>query len=107
MNTNTVLTPEEEKEMRDGMALYEMTQTAGWKVIEQWFIDRSIHTWVNPMEIEGAQAAMEWQWRELNAFHASNNAKNLLESITNVISRSEYLQKVKSGEIKAAGRMKL
>lgn len=100
------ITPQDEQEMREGMELYEMTQSAGWRIVEQWFKDRAFHTWVDPRQIEGVQTAQEWQWRELNAFHASNNAKELLEQIARVISRSEYLQKLKSGEIKQRTGMK-
>src|SRR6266849_3400923 len=92
------LSPEEEKEMREGMSLYEMTQSAGWKIVEQWLTDRAYHTWVDPRQLEGADAMREWQFRELNAFHASNNAVELLEAIARVVSRSEALQKIKSGE---------
>ena len=42
----------------------------------------------------------EWKWRELNAFHAANNAKELLETIDRLISRAEFLGKIKSGEEK-------
>jgi hypothetical protein len=95
--TKVQLPPQEEQEMREGMALYELTQSAGWKIVERWLNDRAFHTWADPRETEGAQ---QWQWRELNAFHASNNAKELVEAITQAISRAEYLQKVASGEIK-------
>ncbi len=100
------LPEDQEKVMREGMALYEMTQSEGWKIVSQWLSDRAFHTWVDPRTIEGADAAGQWQFRELNAFHASNNAKELLDSIAQAISQSEYLQKVASGEIKQKG-MKL
>jgi hypothetical protein len=62
--------------------------------------DMSFHTWVDPRDIEGAvDSQKEWMWRELNAFHAANNAKEIVENISKMISRSEYLQKVKVGEI--------
>lgn len=101
------LPPEQEKEMREGMALYEMTQSEGWKIVAQWLSDRAFHTWVDPRQIDTPDAMQQWQFRELNAFHASNNAKELIDAIENAISRAEYLQKVASGEIKAAARMKV
>lgn len=102
-NGTVKLSPQEEQEMREGMALYEMTQSTGWKIVEQWFKDRAFHTWADPKETNNA---VEWQWRELNAFHASNNAREIIEAITQVISRSEYLQKLQSGEIKQKGNMR-
>lgn len=101
--TKVQLPPEEEKEMREGMALYEMTQSVGWKIVEQWLTDRAYHTWADPKETKDAT---DWQWRELNAFHASNNAKELLEAITRAIGRSEQLQKIAAGEI-PGGRMRI
>ncbi len=95
------LTPEEDREMRDGMALAEMVRgSSGWQVIKKILEDMAFHTWVDPRDIEGAaDSQKEWMWRELNAFYAANNARELLETITKLISRSEYLQKVKLGEI--------
>jgi len=101
------LPADQEKIMHEGMALYEMTQTAGWKIVQQWLTDRAFHTWVDPRTIEGPDAAAQWQFRELNAFHASNNAKELMDSIEQAISQGDYLQKVASGEIKQKTGMKL
>lgn len=97
------LSPQDEQEMREGMALYEMTQSAGFAVLRKWLEDRAYHTWADPRETNNPQ---EWQWRELNTFYASNNAKELLESIAAAVNRSEYLQKVQAGEI-TTGRMKI
>ncbi len=91
------LVPEEEKELRAGQDIYEMSQSAGWKHIRTWLEDLSFHSWVDPREVESRKI---WEWRELNAFHASNNAKELLERVQKAISQSEYLEKVKSGEFK-------
>lgn len=93
--TQQELTQEEEKEMRDGMSLYETIRTAGWQVVNQILQDASFHSWVDPRGMKKA----DWEFAEINAFHAANNAKELLESISKLISRSEYLQKVKMGEI--------
>ena len=91
------LAPEEEEELREGQALYEMVQSSGgWKIINRWLEDVGFHSWMDPRE---APSKEEWEWRELNAFHASNNARELLERIAKAISQSEYLAKVKSGEI--------
>ena len=93
------LNSQEEEEMRAGQEIYEMTQTAGWKRVVKLLEDLGYHSWVDPREIEGPEAEKEWKWRELNAFHAMNNARELLEKINRAVSDSEYLSKVKAGEI--------
>ena len=90
------LTPEEEKELRDGGSLYEMTQTAGWQKVRQMLEDRAYHSWVDP---RNTTSEKEWVWQELNLFHSADAAKQLLEDIEKAISRADYLAKVKSGEI--------
>ena len=86
----------EEKEMRDGMALYEMSRSsAGWQIVKEMLEAVAFHSWVDPRGMN----KKDWEFAELNAFHASNNAKELLEGINKIISRSEYLQKIKAGEI--------
>lgn len=91
------LTENEEKEWREGQALYEMvTGNTGWQVIKKWLEDMAYHTWIDPRETKNKE---EWEWRELNGFHASNNAKELLIRIDEMIQRSEYLSRVRSGEI--------
>jgi hypothetical protein len=90
----------EEQELREGQDLYEMTKTPGFLALKKRLEDVAFHSWVDPREIEGPDAEREWKWRELNAFHAANNARELLEWIQSLISRSEYLEKKKSGEIK-------
>lgn len=89
----------EEKELREGQALYEMTQSAGWQVIEEWLKDRAYHAWVDPK----GMPKEDWEWAELNAYHAANNARELLEDINKAISKADYLDKVKSGEIAVKG----
>ena len=107
VKSKVALPPEQEKEMREGMALYEMTQSEGLRIVSQWLTDRAFHTWVDPRTIDTAEAVQQWQFRELNAFHASNNAKELIDAIENAISRSTYLQKIASGEIKQPGKMRM
>ena len=90
------LTQEEEKELRDGSALMEMEQlNPGWQIIKGILENVGFHSWVDPR----GMAKADWEFAELNAFHAANNAKELLETIAKMISRSDYLAKVKSGEI--------
>lgn len=86
----------EEKELREGQAIYEMTQSAGWKVIEEKLQDMAFHSWVDPREVENEK---DYLWRELNGFHAANNARELLEWVQKCISSAEYLDKKKKGEI--------
>lgn len=91
------LTSEEEKELREGNALYEMDQTSqGWQIVKKWFEDRAYHSWTSPLETNSEK---EWVWRELNLYHSAQVAKQLLEDITKAISQAEYLGKIKSGEI--------
>lgn len=92
---NRQLSAQEEREMQDGFALQEMTGTAGWLVLKQILELLMYHSWVDP---RGTKKE-EWEWQELNAFHASNNAKELMMAIENSISRAQHLQKVKLGEI--------
>lgn len=103
MVSNEKLNEQEERELSQGLALYEMTKTEGFEILSNWLKDRAYHTWADPRETSNQE---EWIWRELNAFHASNNAKELLEAISQSISRAEYLDKVKKGEI-AKGRMRI
>lgn len=98
------LTESERQELEEGQDLYELTKTKGFKVLEQWLNDMAYHSWVDPREIEGPDAEKEWKWRELNAFHAANNARELIERIQKSVSRSEYLEKKRKGEI-ILGRM--
>ena len=96
-NEQIKLNQEEEEELRSGQDLYEMTQTSGFQVLKTKLEDLAYHSWVDPRE---APSKEEWDWRELNGFHAANNARELLEWITKTISNSEYLEKKKKGEIK-------
>lgn len=91
------LTREEEEELREGQNLYEMTKSAGFQVLKAKLDDLGFHSWVDPRESENKE---DWVWKELNGFHAANNARELLEWIQKSISRSEYIEKKKRGEIK-------
>lgn len=95
------LTDEERIELRDGFALEEMTNSPGWKLVEKMLEDRAFHTWADPRVVKSQQ---EWAFQELNSFWSATNAKELLEEITQKISRAQYLGKVQSGEIET-GRM--
>lgn len=94
--TTIELNPVERQELNDGQALYEMTKTPGWEVIKRKLEDLAFHSWVDPREAENEK---DYLWRELNGFHAANNARELLEFVTKAISTAEYLEKKKSGEI--------
>ena len=96
MKNKVKLNDIEEKELREGQNLYETTRTPGFQVIQGWLEDMAYHSWVDPRETDNKE---EWEWREINAFHAANNARELLEKIQKAISQSEYLAKKKSGEI--------
>lgn len=100
------LTPEEEKDLSDGRALYEMTKSAGFKILRGWYEDMAFHSWIDPTTAEGPDAQRDYLWKELNAFHAANNAKQIIEKIEIMIDKVEYLDKKKSGEIKVS-RMKI
>ena len=91
------LKPEEEKEYREGQALYEMTQTnVGWQVVKKWLEDRAFHSWTSPLETTSEK---EWVWREMNLFHSAQVAKQLLDDIEIAISRSKALGDIKDGTV--------
>lgn len=91
------LSKEELEEWRTGNALHEMEQTSeGWKVIKKMLEDAAFHSWIDPRECKDEK---EFMWRELSAFHASNNAKELLTEVERLINRADYLGKIQSGEI--------
>ncbi len=86
----------EEQELHEGQKLYEMTQSEGFQIMKRWLEDLAFHSWTDPRE---ATSKEDWLWREENAFHAANNARELLEKVQKAISQSEYLAKKKAGEI--------
>ena len=98
------LNDQEEKELRDGMSLDEMVKSSsGWKIVSKMLEDMAFHSWVDPMGMQKD----EWMFAELNSYHAANNAKQLLEEIAKAISRADYLNKVKYGEIERHGPMRI
>jgi hypothetical protein len=91
------LNEQERQELAEGQALYEMDKSnSGWQIIKKWLVQAAYHSWVDPRTTLSKE---EWDWKELNAFYASNNAKEILEEIAKAVSRAEYLDKVKNGEI--------
>lgn len=84
------------EELRDGQSLYETTQTAGWQVLKRILENLAYHSWIDPRDCKSKK---EWDWQELNAFHAANNAKELVETIEKAVERADYLDKVKKGLI--------
>lgn len=97
MDIDQKLNPQEEEELRMGQDLYEMVKTPGFQHLKKMFEDQAYHSWVDPRETNNEK---EFLWRELNAFHAANNAREVLEWIAKAISTSEYLEKKKNGQIK-------
>ncbi|HAR39174.1 MAG TPA: hypothetical protein DCS09_11710 [Porphyromonadaceae bacterium] len=98
------LTSEERKELQEGFSLEEMEKgSSGWKIVKKWLETRAFHTWANPRETDSMD---EWTWKELNAYYAASNARELLDQISQAISRADYLDKVQKGEIET-GRMKI
>lgn len=93
-----ILNQAEEQELNDGQALYEMEKSnPGWQIIKAHLETLAYHSWVDPRDCEDKH---EWEWRELNGFHAANVAKEILEMIAKAASRADYLDKKKKGEIK-------
>lgn len=93
-----LISEQEEIALKQGQELYEMVKTsAGWKQVNKWLDDMAFHSWVDPRE---STSKTEWEWKELNGFHGANVAREILENIAKLISESEYLSKVKNGEIK-------
>jgi len=98
------LNEEEKKELRIGQDLYSMTQTGGWMTVLEWLKTRAFHSWADPRETNSRE---EWEWRELNAFHSADVAKQLIEEVNRAVARADYLGKVASGEIEDAKKFKI
>jgi len=98
------LTNEEQKEMKYGFDLEEMTKTAGWGIVLDWLEQRAFHTWADPRETDNEKS---WMWRELNAFHSADVSKQIIEDINKAINRAHYLKGVELGEIKEHQRMRI
>ncbi len=91
------LKPEEEAMIKEGLDFEVTLNDPGFKVIEGWLKDMAYHSWIDPRESNKE----EWEWRELNAFHAANIAQELLERINKSINTAKYLVKKKNGEVGA------
>lgn len=98
-NKPIILSPEEEQELHDGRALYEMTQSAGFQILRRWFEDRAFHTWVDPRNLEGPEQEKQWKWQELQAFFAASTAKEVLDDIQKAINKGEFLERKRNGEM--------
>lgn len=100
-----LLSVDEMKDLEKGRALEEMVKNStGWKIVSEWLESLARHSWVDPRE---ARSEKDWMWRELNAYHAANNAKELLEAINQIIGQSDYLDKVRTGQIDRKRKMRI
>lgn len=95
-NKTVELHEEEKKELNEGQTLYELTKHPGFAVIQNYFTQLAFHSWIDPRE---TTTEKEYLWRELNGFHAANNAREFLEWIKERINRSDYLEKKKLGQL--------
>lgn len=95
------LSQEEQIELQQGRDLLAMTASAGWEVVKGWLETAAYHSWVDPRGTDKE----DYLWQELNAYHAANNAKEILENIEKIVSRSQALAKKSRGEtrIKSMG----
>ncbi len=98
------LIAEEKEEVRRGQELYAITQMPGWKIIEGMLSERAYHSWTDPRETSSEK---EWMWRELNAFHSADVAKQIIESIRSMVARADYLKDVEVGNIVEGRKMKI
>jgi len=96
------LNEEEESELAEGLSLDEMTKTAGFQILRKWLENR-VRTHADPRE---CASETEWKFKELNAFWSGMIAQELLDNILQSVSRAEYLDKVKKGEV-ARGKMRI
>ncbi len=91
------LNSDEIQRLREGVDLSTMLETPGWGIVKKKLEELAYHSWADPREVDSMK---EWSWRELNAFYAANNAKELLRFVEEKIEQGDYLTKIKSGEIK-------
>lgn len=89
------LTPEQAKQLREGMVLKEMMNTEGWKIVDGWLKSRAFHSWVDPRE---TATQKEWLWQELNAFHSADVARQILQDIQSAIELADELEDVRLGK---------
>lgn len=101
-DNNKKLNEFEEKELREAHDVYEMSQSAGFKILKEKLNELAYHSWVDP---RGANEK-DWMWQELNAFHSASVAKEILDWIDTTIARGTYLGKKQKGEI-STGPMKI
>lgn len=96
-NKPIILNEGERAELEQGQSLFEMTRTRGFEILKKRLEDLAFHSWIDPREAPDKESFL---WRELNGFHAANNARELLEWIQEQISKADYLEKKKNGELK-------
>lgn len=96
-NKTVELQAEEKKELNDGQMLYELTKHPAFQIIKDYFEQLAFHSWIDPRETPNKE---EFLWRELNGFHAANNAREFLEWLKEKINRADYLDKKRLGELK-------
>jgi hypothetical protein len=96
-NKTVELKEEEKRELNDGQTLYELTKHPGFDVIRRYFEELAFHSWIDPRETQNKE---DYLWRELNGFHAANNAREFLEWLKEKINRADYLDKKRLGELK-------
>lgn len=97
------LTDEEDRKMQDGFAVDEMMKSAGWAVVQDILTGLSLHTWVDPRGMKKE----DWEFAELNAFHASNNAKELLEGLSQLVQQAHELHRIKLGQTAEVKKMRI
>jgi hypothetical protein len=88
------LTEEEKQELKDGLAVKDITLMPGWKIIEGWLKSRAFHAWVDPRGL----TKEEWDWAELNAFHSADISKEILQDVYETITKAEQLEDYKLGK---------
>lgn len=94
--TGRDLSVEELKELSEGMALLAITQMPGWKIIHEIWERVANNIGPDPRGMKPD----EYQLACLAAWAASNNAREFLTTVSEMVNRAEYLDKVSKGEIK-------
>lgn len=88
------LTEDEKKDLKDGLAVKDVTLMPGWKVIVGWLQARAFHSWVDPRGL----SEDDWHWAELNAFHSADISKEILQEIYEAVTKAEQLEDYKLGK---------
>jgi hypothetical protein len=86
------LTAEDERRMSDGFAIEEMTKTSGWRVLVD-ILSNLPKSHVDPR----GMTRDDWEFAELNAFHAGKVAEELLIGLNKLIEDAHELHKRKTG----------